>query len=115
MDNYARYIELVKLREDSRKLKMSAISDHRYEDAMRHREAEVGLISEIATVRMNIVESLLDMSDKDVLAEYMSLDKGSENVGIARILLMQTIKEEIRSSGEHYDGRYDKLMDALKK
>ena len=39
----------------------------------------------------------------------------TESEGIVRILLIQTIEEEIKERGDYYDGCYDELLDSLNK
>ena len=62
------------------------------------------------------IEKLLDMENLTTRLNLRSWDKcDCSRVGIVRILLIQTIEEEIKDRGEYYDGCYDKLLDSLNK
>jgi hypothetical protein len=66
----------------------------------------VNLISEI--------EKLLNMNNPKTRSNWMCWDKGDcSKVGIVRILLIQTIENEIDDRGDWYDGCYDELLDSL--
>lgn len=60
------------------------------------------------------IEELLNMENPTTKQNWMAWDKGDCNkVGLVRILLIQTIEEEIEERGDYYDGRYDKLLHSL--
>lgn len=60
------------------------------------------------------VEKLLDMENPTTRANHAGWDKGDcSDVGMVRILMIQTIEEEIEDRGEYYDGCYDKLLHSL--
>ena len=65
---------------------------------------------------INTIEKLLNMEDSTTRSNWMSWDKGDcSKVGVVRILLIQTIEEEIKERGDYYDGCYNKLLDSLNK
>jgi hypothetical protein len=62
------------------------------------------------------IEKLLNMENPTTRLNWMGWDKGDcSKVGIVRILLIQTIEEEIKERGDYYDGCYDELLDSLNK
>ena len=62
------------------------------------------------------IEKLLNMENPTTRLNWMGWDKGDcSKVGIVRILLIQTIEDEIKERGNHYDGCYDELLNSLNK
>jgi hypothetical protein len=60
------------------------------------------------------IEELLNMENPTTRFNWMGWDKGDcSAVGIVRILLIQTIEDEIKVRGDYYDGCYDELLDSL--
>ena len=61
------------------------------------------------------VEKLLDMKNPSTRINWMLWDKGDcSSVGIVRILMIQTIEDEIKVRGIYYDGCYDELLKSIK-
>lgn len=64
--------------------------------------------------KRNDIEQLLDFESSYIRQLYGIWDKGDCSVvGLARILLIQTILEEIQTRKDFYDGQYDDLLNSL--
>lgn len=60
------------------------------------------------------IEELLNMKNPNTKQNWMKWDKGDcSKIGIVRILLIQTIEEEIKERKNQYDGCYDHLLKSL--
>ena len=65
-------------------------------------------------IMIDKIEELLNMENPTTRLNWMCWDKGDcSKVGIVRILLIQTIEEEIKERGDYYDGCYDELLNSL--
>lgn len=63
---------------------------------------------------INEIEKLLNLENAETRLNYMGWDKGDcSKVGIVRILMIQTINNEIKERGKYYDGCYDALLKSL--
>lgn len=61
-------------------------------------------------MRMDIIESLLNMDDPITKQEWMRWDKGDySEVGLCEILLAQIIREHKQENGVWYDTDYDQI------
>ena len=62
----------------------------------------------------NDIEMLLDMENDEIRSLYNIWDKGDCSiVGLTRILMIQTIVNEIKKRDAYYDGEYDEILKAL--
>ena len=58
----------------------------------------------------NIVESLLDLNDKEIASLYYKWDKGNCSlIGLIEIYLYQNIKKHKKVNGKYYDTDIDNI------